>query len=169
MTALRVRNGLVPTLCFLPMTTSSLLALRRCAGCFLVALVACSNLLAGGPADAGGAAPSIAQVKTEPQPARWANRLWVTSLFAVAGATAADAGTSWGYREANGVLQSRNGTFGARGMAIKLGAVSALIVPEILLRKHRDLRMKFTVGNFVVAGIFTGTSIYNVHAAATQR
>ncbi len=54
-------------------------------------------------------------------------------------------------------------------MAIKLGAVSALIVPEILLRKHRDLRMKFTVGNFVVAGIFTGTSIYNVHAAATQR
>lgn len=154
--------------------------LRRCVGSTVLILVSLglegSRLFASEPMGTTAAtnaepavAPSIAAVKQSTAPGHWANRLWVASLFAVAGATAADAGTSWGYREANGVLQGRNGTFGARGVTVKLAAVSALIVPEILLHKHRDLRMKFAVGNFVEAGIFTGTSIYNIHAAATQR
>lgn len=100
---------------------------------------------------------------------RFVRRFWIASVFAMAAGTATDAVTSWGYRESNGVLASSNGSFGARGAGIKLGMVSALVVPQVLLHRHKDLRMKFAIGNLAEAGIFAGTSVHNLHVAGSQQ
>ena len=90
------------------------------------------------------------------------NRLWLTSAIAMLGATAADAGTSWSYNEGNGILASHNGSFGARGLGIKMGTAGGLLVPQYLLRHHKDFRSKFIAANFAEAGIFGVTAIHNV-------
>ena len=87
----------------------------------------------------------------------------------MAAGTGADAATSWHKRESNGLLASSDGTFGAKGLAIKAGLAAGLLVPQILFRKHTDLRTAFTVGNFAQAGIFTGVAIHNAGIAAPQR
>src|SRR5689334_12457450 len=53
------------------------------------------------------------------------NRLWMTSIAAMVGATAADAATSWGKWEGNSLLASSDGTFGARGLTFKAGMAAA--------------------------------------------
>ena len=90
------------------------------------------------------------------------NRLWITSLFAVAGGTSFDAASSWGKRESNPLLSSANGTFGGKGLGIKVGLAAAVIVPQICLRKHKELRGAFTMGNFAGAGGFTAVALHNL-------
>lgn len=94
------------------------------------------------------------------------HRLWLCSMGAVLASTSFDAATSWGKREGNGLLASSNGEFGMRGVSIKTGMAAAVIIPQLLLRKHKDLRGKFMLGNFAEAGIFTGVSIHNLHVTA---
>ncbi len=89
-------------------------------------------------------------------------RLWIISLAAMAAGTSMDAATSWGKREGNGLLAQGNGSFGPRGTGIKAGVAVATLVPQILLRKHPELRKAFIVGNFTEAGVFTGTAIHNL-------
>ena len=95
--------------------------------------------------------------------------LWIASIFAMAAGTGADAATSWHKRESNGLLASSDGTFGAKGLAIKAGLAGGLLVPQILFRKHTDLRTAFTVGNFAQAGIFTGVAIHNAGIARPKQ
>ncbi|MDQ2774713.1 MAG: hypothetical protein M3Y57_07290 [Acidobacteriota bacterium] len=109
------------------------------------------------PGQLGG---SIAHVETPHD--RTMQRLWIGSMLAMAGATAFDAASSWGKSEGNGFLASPDGTFGARGLSIKAAIAAAVIVPQLLLRRHKELNMKFLTGNFVQAGIFTAVSVHNL-------
>ena len=89
------------------------------------------------------------------------NRLWITSMLTVAAASGMDAATSWGKLEGNDFLASPNGRFGQRGASIKAALAGAVIVPQIIFRKHKELRTKFTIANFLQTGIFTGIALHN--------
>lgn len=102
---------------------------------------------------------SIASVTTQHE--KRMNRIWIASIFAMAAASGADAATSWGKREGNGFLASSDGTFGAKGLSIKAGLAAGVIVPQILLRKHSDLKKIFSIGNFAQAAVFTGIAAHN--------
>ena len=90
------------------------------------------------------------------------NRLWIASIFASVAGTSFDAASSWGGRESNSLLASSDGSFGAKGLGIKAGVAAAVIIPQICLRKRKDLRAIFTAGNFGQATIFTGAGIHNL-------
>lgn len=62
---------------------------------------------------------------------RTMNRIWVASLFAMAAASAMDAATSWGKPEGNSLLASTDGTFGAKGMSIKVGVAAGTVLPQV--------------------------------------
>lgn len=96
------------------------------------------------------------------------NRVWIGSMFAAIAATSADAATSWGKREGNGLLASSDGTFGTRGLSIKMGLAAAAIMPQILFRKHKDLKGAFAIGNFGEAAIFTGVAVHNLGIPAAS-
>jgi hypothetical protein len=114
-------------------------------------------------------APTISIANVEDRHEQRLKYLWIASIFAMAAGTGADAATSWHKRESNGLLASSDGTFGAKGVGIKAGIAGGLLLPQILFRKHKDLRTAFTVGNFAQAGIFTGIAIHNAGIAAPQR
>jgi hypothetical protein len=95
-------------------------------------------------------------------------RIWIGSLLAAASASAFDAGTSWGEREGNGFLTSNNGTFGAWGLSFKVAVAAAVIVPQVVLRRHKELRMRFAIGNFVEAGLFTAVSAHNIQVRQSK-
>jgi hypothetical protein len=88
--------------------------------------------------------------------------LWYSSMVAVAAGSAFDAASSWHKQEANGLLASGNGTFGGKAAAIKVGLLAGTLLPQILLRKNKDLRTGFTLANLAEAGIFTGVGIHNL-------
>ncbi|MBV8808347.1 MAG: hypothetical protein JO033_06695 [Acidobacteriaceae bacterium] len=96
------------------------------------------------------------------------NHIWIASMLALVGSTSLDAGSSWGKREANGFLASSDGTFGARGLSIKAAVTAGVIVPEILFRKHENLKSAFAIGNFAQAAVFTGVSIHNLRIPAAK-
>lgn len=131
-------------------------------------LAVASELTALPPAIApASSTPAIANMDEERHD-RIVNRIWIASMLAMVAASGLDAGTSWGKQEANGLLASSNGTFGAKGVSIKAGAAAAILIPQILFRKHKDLRVKFAVGNFAGAGVFTGVAIHNLGIAAPR-
>jgi len=102
---------------------------------------------------------SVVEIETPHD--RAMRHLWIASMVSAAAASGLDAGTSWGKREGNALLASPDGTFGARGLSIKAGMIAAVLVPQIVFRKHKELRTKFVIGNFAEAGIFTGVAIHN--------
>jgi hypothetical protein len=89
------------------------------------------------------------------------NTIWMTSIAAMLAATSADAISSWHKKESNSLLASSNGMFGARGIGIKAGIAAGVLLPQIILRKHKDLRAAFIVGNLAEAGVFTGAAVHN--------
>lgn len=99
---------------------------------------------------------------------RTLNHLWIASMIAMAAASGMDAGTSWGKLEGNSLLASPDGKFGAKGVSIKVGIAAGVIIPQILLRRHKELRMAFSVGNFAQAAIFGGIAIHNLGVAAPK-
>ncbi|HMJ60862.1 MAG TPA: hypothetical protein VK493_03825 [Bryobacteraceae bacterium] len=107
-------------------------------------------------------APRISIANVEDRHEQRLKYLWIASIFAMAAGTGADAATSWHKRESNGLLASSDGTFGAKGLGIKAGLAGGVLLPQILFRKHTDLRTAFTIGNFAQAGIFTGMAVHNL-------
>jgi hypothetical protein len=93
------------------------------------------------------------------------DRWWIASMFAVGGATAADAATSWGKLESNSILASKNGTFGSRGVEIKAALVAGILAPQMILRNHRELHRTFLIGNTAAAGLFTAAAVHNTGVA----
>ena len=110
---------------------------------------------------------TVATVADNPHD-RVANRLWIASLVSAAAGTSLDAATSWRQWEGNGLLASSDGRFGAKGLALKAGLAGALIVPQICLRHHKNLRASFTAANFAEAGVFTGVSIHNLQVRSSS-
>ena len=113
-------------------------------------------------------APRISIANVEDKHEQRLKYLWIASIFAMAAGTGADAATSWHKRESNGLLASSDGNFGAKGLGIKAGLAGGLLLPQILFRKHTDLRTAFTIGNFAQAGIFTGMAVHNLRIAAPK-
>jgi hypothetical protein len=109
-----------------------------------------------------GAMPKTTIASPEDTHDRVMNRLWITSIAALVAATSLDAATSWGKREGNSLLASSDGRFGAKGLSIKAGTAAAVLVPEILWRKHKDLKPAFAAGNLAEASIFAGVSVHNL-------
>ena len=92
---------------------------------------------------------------------RLMNRLWVVSMVSALAGTSLDAVSSWGQREGNAFLASSDGRFEAKGVVIKGAFAAALVVPQICLRRHKDLKGPFAAGNFTEAGIFAAVSAHN--------
>ncbi len=109
---------------------------------------------------------NVAQVD---QHERTLNHFWIASMLAMAAASGLDAGTSWGKLEGNGLLASPDGTFGARGVSIKIGIAAGVIIPQILFRKHKQLRTAFLLGNFAQAAIFSGVAVHNLGIAPPKQ
>ena len=103
---------------------------------------------------------TIADVKETPHD-RHIRYMWLASIGAMVGATTLDAYSSWHKQESNGLLASSNGQFGGKGVALKAGITSGVLLPQILLRKHKDWRTTFAVSNFAEAGIFAGAAVHN--------
>ena len=103
---------------------------------------------------------TIAHVDDAPR--RHTSRLWVASCMALLAATSADMASSWGRNEANPMLRSGDGRFGARGASIKLAMAGAMIAPQffVMRRAHGSQRL-FTIANFVQAGLYTGVAVRN--------
>ncbi len=91
-------------------------------------------------------------------------RLWRFSVASLAVANALDVHSSWGKHELNGALAGGNGTFGARGAALKLGMQGALLGVEYLLtrgRPHPRLYRVLSYVNFSAAGVIGVTAMHN--------
>jgi hypothetical protein len=126
------------------------------------------------PEPALAARPAIAEVQGPQNPRSSAEHdkhikiLWTASIVAMLAGTSLDAASSWHKMEGNTLLASSNGLFGARGVGIKAGIAAGVLLPQIVLRKHKDLRIAFAIGNLAEAGMFTGAAIHNFRMSATQ-
>ncbi len=107
-------------------------------------------------------APSVTIAQGDTRHDRIMKGLWISSVVAAIAGTSFDAASSWGKLESNGLLASSNGTFGAKGLSIKAGVAAGVIVPQILLRKHKELRTAFIIGNFGEGAIFSAAAIHNL-------
>ena len=74
-------------------------------------------------------------------------RVWWASVAAVIAATSVDAASSWGHREANGLLASNGGNFGQKGVTLKVASASAVLVPQIIFRRRTRLLKLFAFAN----------------------
>jgi hypothetical protein len=106
--------------------------------------------------------PSVTVIQLPDSRPDAVQRVWIGSICAVVAASAFDAASSWGKQEANPVLASPNGTFGDRGLAIKAAIAGAVLVPQILLHKHKRFRKTFIIANFADAAVFTAVSVHNL-------
>lgn len=108
----------------------------------------------------------IERLRTEAPPERPIGRpgtMWKVSLAALAISAAADALSSYGKRELNPVLSSRDGRFGGRGIAIKsLVTGSAIAGQWFLVRRAPETRRLAAIANFGMAGVFTAASVHNL-------
>jgi hypothetical protein len=89
--------------------------------------------------------------------------LWYASIAAAVGATAFDSASSWHKQEFNPLLASNNGTFGGRAVGIKIGAAAVTLIPQFILRKHKDRRTGFILGNLAETALFSGAAIHNLN------
>jgi hypothetical protein len=63
----------------------------------------------------------------------------------------------------NQLLASSNGTFGGRAVSIKIGASAVTLLPQLILRKRKDLRTGFILGNLAETAIYSGGAIHNLN------
>jgi len=136
-----------------------------------VLLLMVGSLLAAPAEDAGASTPApvsgvgAARLAITPDSGRVASRrLWQISLAGVAAANVLDVDSSWGKRELNGALAGADGSFGARGAALKLSMQAGMVVVERLLLGHRPTGRAYraaAIVNFVVASVIGGVAAHN--------
>lgn len=90
------------------------------------------------------------------------NRFWKWTAAALVAGTAADAASSYGRFEANPLLRGRDGRFGSRGIAIKIGAAGGtLLIERLIIRKNRRAARAFGFVNLAGAGTFGAVAVRN--------
>ncbi len=105
-----------------------------------------------------------AQNFSQPEPKRFGKRFWI-SVGVLGAATFADAYSSRGHVERNPLLQNSSGRFSVgKAFAVKSGMAAGLITLELWMMNRNpgtesERLSSFT--NFVSAGIFAGTAVYN--------
>ncbi len=91
-----------------------------------------------------------------------AQKRWMWSTVALVAASFADAHSSWGKLESNPALRSGNGTFGAKGLAFKMGMVGGIVAGQhFMLRHNPRLAPAASWVNFGVAGVKAGVAARN--------
>ncbi len=120
------------------------------------------------PISASALNPKISIPSFEERHDRKVNRIWLASMLAMGAATGMDAASSWGKHEGNSFLASSDGTFGAKGLSIKAGVAAGVLLPQVLFRRHKDLKSKFAIGNFAEAALFGGVAIHNLGVPAAK-
>jgi hypothetical protein len=88
---------------------------------------------------------------------------WKASVVALAAASAVDAHSSWGKREANPILANADGRFGGRAIAIKAAITGAALGMQWMLVKRGGPRATrvAAIGNTVMAGYYAHVAIHN--------
>jgi hypothetical protein len=91
------------------------------------------------------------------------HRLWNWSFVALAGANAADIGTSLGRHELNPLLAGSNGMLDTgRAIEIKGALVGGLVLTEWLFhRRHPEMAKPFAFVNFATAGALGAVAAHN--------
>lgn len=91
-----------------------------------------------------------------------AQKRWMWSAIALTAASFADVHSSWGKRESNTLLRSADGTFGAKGMGIKLGIVSGIVLSQrMLVDRNPAFAKPLTYANFGMTGLKFGVAARN--------
>ena len=91
-------------------------------------------------------------------------KLYRASLFALAGAQAADIATSWGRQELNPFLTpgSPNARFGPRAFGLKSAFLSSsLVFQSFAIRRNPRLRRPFAFVNFISAAALSAVALAN--------
>jgi hypothetical protein len=87
---------------------------------------------------------------------------WKVSAALLAGAMAADAGSSWRRLEANPLVAGGDGRFGWRGAALKGGVLGGVLAAQWLIgRRVPGTLEAFRWTNYTTAGALTGVAIRN--------
>ncbi len=83
-----------------------------------------------------------------------AQKRWMWSALALTAASFADVHSSWGKMEANGLLRSSNGTFGAKGLGVKAGMVGGILLGQhFIVKANPKLANAMTFANYGMAGV----------------
>lgn len=90
---------------------------------------------------------------------RW-TKVYRASVTAVAAASIADAATSLGKGESNPALRSPGGTFGARGIEIKLAIVAGSTAIGWLVTRHHSRAIP-AIANCGMAGVYGAIALRN--------
>lgn len=102
------------------------------------------------------AAAANAQTFYQPTDAEIAKGQYRLSLLAVAAGTGMDIASSWNRPEANGLLRSPDGRFAARGVAVKISLIGAVVgIQALVLRRRPEMRGFASRVNFGI-GVGTG-------------
>jgi hypothetical protein len=97
--------------------------------------------------------------------------LWIGSICALAGATIADAGSSWRKGEANGFLAGDGGRFGARGAMLKGGVTGLWMATQALAVRRNSAHRVLAIVNFAVSSVLFVVAYHNrgIPAEGTAR
>ena len=91
-----------------------------------------------------------------------AQKRWIWSAVALSAASFADVHSSWGKRESNAMLRSADGIFGAKGLGVKLGIVSGIVLSQhLLVNRSPAFAKPLTYANFGMAGLKFGVAARN--------
>ncbi len=89
-------------------------------------------------------------------------KLWTASVVTLTAGIGLDLASSYGEYEANPYLRGADGRLGAKGVAINVGVVSALITSRLLgKRLPRKFKRVLTAVNFSITGLRVGTAVRN--------
>ena len=91
-----------------------------------------------------------------------ARKLWWISVAALSAAHALDASSSWGYPESNGALRTPVGTFGLRGVQLKVAITGISVLAQwVVLCHHPQAAKTFSKVNLVLAGTEAAIAVRN--------
>jgi hypothetical protein len=124
----------------------------------LTRILLCSALLA---ASCFADSNFITIAHVDDRPKTHVSKVWVASCLTLLAATSVDMASSWGRYEANPMLRSSDGRFGAKGVSMKLLFAGATLTPQYLLRHKQGSQKLFTIANFLQTGLYTGVAIRN--------
>lgn len=99
-----------------------------------------------------------------------AQRRWMWSAVALTAASFVDVSSSWGKLESNGMLRSSNGTFGAKGLGVKMGMVGGILVGQhFMAKKNPAMANAFSIANFGMAGVKVAVAARNYRIEAPPK
>ncbi len=101
-------------------------------------------------------------LKEEARVMEKAQKRWMWSAVALTAASFVDVSSSWGKIEANPLLRSSNGTFGAKGMGIKMGMMGGILLGQhFIAKKNPTLANALTVANYGMTAVKVGVAARN--------